>query len=404
MKTVGLITEYNPFHNGHKYHIEQAKKLTKADYVVVVMSGNFTQRGIPSIIDKYTRTEIALQCGADLVFELPSYFATSSAENFAYGSINILEQLGFIDTICFGGEYDDLNVFQTVARILNEEPKEYKELLTKALKNGDSFPTARQKALYSLLSDEEILPLLSSPNSILGIEYLKALKRLNSPIKPYILKRKGAGYSDSTLSDTSFSSATAIRAHLEEKKDFCRLSSVMPNEAFSILKQKIGQGFPILPNDFSILLYYKLRTSSKEEILQFLDVSEELADRIYKQLDKFESFEQFAIQLKTKQYTLTRINRCLLHILLNIKKPIPESSYVRLLGFRKGASFLLKQANKEKLPIITKTADAKYQLSPDSYRSFCQDIACNDLYNHIVYDKYKVKLQNEYKHPLVILP
>lgn len=403
MKTVGLITEYNPFHNGHQYHIEQAKKLSNASFVVVVMSGNFVQRGIPAITDKFTRAEIALKCGADFVFELPAYYAVSSAEQFAYGSVALLHQLGFIDSICFGGEYNDLTNLKLIADLLIQEPSSYKETLTNALKNGASFPAARQQALLSYLPDKTLLPLLSSPNSILGIEYLKALSQLNSSIKPFIVKRKGAGYSDEVLSDTIFSSATSIRKHINEEKAFHTLSDTMPKEAFSLLQQKQYKTFPIFSDDFSSLLYYKLRCTTKEQLLDYLDLSEELADRIINNLIHYKTFEQFASLLKTKQYTRTRINRCFIHVLLDIKKKPYTYKYARLLGFKKSASFLLKKTDKEIFPIITKPADAKHLLTEDCYKGFCQDIACTDIYNHIAFEKFHTTIPNDYKHPLVIL-
>lgn len=404
MKVVGLITEYNPFHNGHQYHMEQAKKLSGASYTVVIMSGNFTQRGIPAIMDKYTRAEIALNCGADFVFELPAYYATASAELFAFGAVKLLHQLGFVDSICFGGETDNLRDFKFIADIVSNEPLHYKKILTEALKNGESFPAARQKALLSYLPDESLCTLVSSPNSILGIEYIKALSQLNSSIRPIILKRKGGGYSDESLSKTLFSSATSIRNHINSKSGFMELSSHMPEKAFQLLRQKENKIFPIFSNDFSSLLYYKLRYSSKNQLMEILDVSEELADRIMNHLYHYQTFEQFASLLKTKQYTRTRINRCFLHILLDIKKKPFSYQYAKLIGFRKASSFLLKKTNKEVFPIITKPANAKYLLTDSSYKGFCQDIACTDIYNHIIYEKFHTAIPNDYKHPLIILP
>lgn len=404
MKTVGLITEYNPFHNGHEYHIEQAKKLSGASYAVVVMSGNFTQRGIPAIMDKYTRAEIALKCGADLVFELPAYYATSSAELFAFGAVKLLHHLGFVDSICFGGESDNLSAFQLIADIVSNEPLHYKKILAESLKNGDSFPLARQKALLSYLPNKELCSLVSSPNSILGIEYIKALSQLNSPIEPIILKRKGAGYKDEVLSNTLFSSATSIRNHINSKNAFHQLSSHMPKTAFHLLSEKVNKTFPIFSNDFSSLLYYKLRCSNKNQLLDILDVSEELADRILNYLNQYKTFEQFASLLKTKQYTRTRINRCFLHILLDIKKQPFSYEYARLLGFRKTSCFLLKKTNKKVFPIITKPANAKHLLSHCSHDGFLTDVTCTDIYNHMVFEKFQTIIQNDYKHPLIILP
>ena len=195
MKIVGLITEYNPFHNGHKYHIEQALKLTQADAAIVVMSGNHVQRGTPAILPKHLRATIALSCGAAAVFEIPVY-ATGSAEYFALGAVSFLERLGCVDCICFGTETSELSTLKEIARILSDEPEAYRTFLQQALKSGDSYPTARQKALTQFTGSDLDASLLELPNNILGIEYLKALYRLHSDIVPYILPRAGAGYHD----------------------------------------------------------------------------------------------------------------------------------------------------------------------------------------------------------------
>lgn len=242
MKVTGIIAEYNPFHNGHKYHIEKAKELTGADYVIVVMSGNFTQRGIPAFTDKYTRTRMALSCGADLVLELPLYYAAGSAEYFATGAVSLLDRLGVVDSLCFGSECGNIDALMHVASVLYNEPDSYKKLLQDALKSGQNYPAARHNALLQYLSMQpserdavngnaidcdtvacaaitdvtDYEQILSSPNNILGIEYCKALLKLNSSITPYTIRREGGGYNDDTLSAVN-SSALAIRTALSSK-------------------------------------------------------------------------------------------------------------------------------------------------------------------------------------------
>ena len=429
MKAVGLITEYNPFHNGHKYHIEKSKELTGADYVIVVMSGNYVQRGTPAIIDKYTRTEMALKMGADMVFELPVSFACASAEFFAYGAVSILDRLGFVDSICFGSEAGTITELNPIADLLFEESEEYRQSLNSYLKQGNSFPTARAAALKDYislnhdqfptlahLSEKELENILYSSNNILGIEYLKALKQLQSPMIPYTIKREGASYSDKTFSkEQTFSSATAIRSILEMEKKadsltsdtfteiFTQLEQAMPKEVLSILKPLYQKTFPIQENDFSDMLYYKLKTTPLELLSNYGDVSTELSCRIKNQLSSYENYKQFAMELKTKQYTLTRINRCLLHILLELPDPQKELSYARLLGFRKNASHLLKQIPEDSFPLITKMAHGNTLLSGKARQQFDHEILCNDLYNYVVYAKYGTKIASDYTHPLVIL-
>ena len=213
MKIVGLITEYNPFHNGHLYHIKESLRVTGADAAVVVMSGDYVQRGTPAIMPKRIRAEMALMCGAGAVFELPVCYATGSAELFALGSVSLLESLGIVDSICFGSECNDLPILEQLAELLLEEPEAYQILLKDYLKQGMSFPRARQEAILSYTEDPRFAEILRNPNNILGIEYLKAIKKLGSRMEPYTIARRGAQYHDEEL-DSDYSSATAIRSLL----------------------------------------------------------------------------------------------------------------------------------------------------------------------------------------------
>ncbi len=404
MKVVGLITEYNPFHNGHNYHIEKAREITGADAVVVAMSGNFVQRGTPAVIDKYTRTQMALNMGADMVFELPVSFACASAEYFAYGAVSLLNQLGFVDYLCFGSEAGDISILKPIADILSDEPEGYKSLLNQYLKAGNSFPSARAKALKDYSSSKDLELLLMSSNNILGIEYLKSLNQLQSKIIPFTIRREGADYSDNTLAkDGAFSSATAIRHILNTEIDFTTLKASVPPEIYTILEAAYHKSCPVSENDFSDMLYYKLKTTSLEQLSSYGDVSADLAFRIKNLLSSYESYEQFAALLKTKQMTLTRINRCLLHILLELPDVQKELSFIRLLGFRKSASHLLKQVPETCVPIITKPAHGNTLLTGTAKEVFEHEMFCNDLYNQIVYSKFGTRIASDYVHPLVIL-
>ncbi|WP_455716839.1 nucleotidyltransferase [Anaerosporobacter sp.] len=409
MQVVGLITEYNPFHNGHAYHIQKAKEITNADYVIVIMSGNYVQRGTPAIIDKYSRTLMALNNGADIVIELPVIYATASAETFAAGAIRILHDLGIVNSICFGSECGDLTLLSSIAKALCIESEEFRDTLLKYLRQGLSYPMARKHALLNTIelsnyTNQQIEQVIESSNNILGVEYLKALYRLSSNIVPYTILREGSGYNDLTL-DTTFSSASALRKCLQNKTNYDALETHMPPSSCTILKDAIGKTAPIFEDDFSDALFYQLYTNPCERLSEYLDMNEDLANRLLEITLKNHKFSDLADSLKTKQYTLTRMNRALIHILLQITTstskdvdPTTTSMYARLLGFRKEASSLLKQVRLHgKIPVITKVADAKKQLDQKQYELFQKDLFATHLYNQIVASKYNNVIPNEYK-------
>lgn len=412
MKVVGLITEYNPFHNGHLYHIKKAKEVTGASHVVVIMSGDFVQRGEPAIVNKYIRTKMALQNGADVVLELPVLFSTASAAYFAFGAAAILEQLGSIDFLCFGSEEGNLLPFQKAASILLKEEHSYKKQLKKQLKNGISYPKARQNAIHSLDAAEDFFTL---PNNILGIEYVKALEQLNSSITPVTIKRIQSGYHDTLLDSCGISSATAIRSAIEQGETFSKLTQQLPNNCLTCLKEAYQYCFPVYLQDFSVLLYYQLLYSDKEKLISYFDMTEELANRIDHLLPSYTTYKEFCIQLKSKQITYTRIQRCLLHILLQISKeditavkdqniPLDTMLYARLLGFRKEKQEVIRLIKKNTaIPIITKTANAKQLLSAYAYSIFQKDITASQLYRQAAMQKFHSVLKNEYTHGLVLL-
>lgn len=410
MNVVGLITEYNPFHNGHLYHIEQAKKQTNADYVVVVMSGNYVQRGVPAVTDKYTRTKMALSCGADLVIELPVVYATASAETFALGAIQCLNALGFVDSICFGSECGNIALLTEIASSLCNETKELKELLAKYVKSGMTYPVARTEALLQTLlhdhpnySKDELTTVLTSPNNILGIEYIKALIRTKSKLIPYTIERTVSGYHDETIHAT-ISSASAIRLALTESLE--SIQGSMPPSAYEQFKNAYQKTMPITADDFSALLYYKLLYSEEEELETYLDVSTDLAKRILKERIHFRSFSQFTNHIKTKNITHTRASRSLLHILLTITDDslcFDHAPYLRILGFKKEASFLIRKSNNEfACPIITKVGDYKSLLNEQQRAIMELDLRATHLYNQIVYDKFGYELKSEFHRGLII--
>lgn len=418
MKTVGIIAEYNPFHNGHLYQMQQAKKLSGADYVIVVLSGNFTQRGTPAILDKFARCETALLGGADAVFELPVCFATGSAEYFARGAVALLDGL-HVDALCFGSECGDIHALSRAAAILAKEPAVYKKFLKENLHRGLSFPAARSHAMaqYSVSVSEDakdIIPkdLLRTPNNILGIEYLKALYRRQSTMETYTLPRKGAGYSDTALQKGAFASAMALRKKLFGDADFELLSSFLPESSLHVLKRELLPGYPVSMDDFSSMLFYRLLSLQKEGFTSYMDVSKALSDKICRHLCRYQSATRFGEQiLKSKDLTQTRISRSLLHILLSITKKDMENFaakgdalYARLLGFRKSSEALLGHLSKGSIPLLSKLADADKLLSPLGIQMLSHDIFASHLYDSIPAQKTGRPIQNEYSRQIVILP
>lgn len=417
MNTVGIIAEYNPLHNGHLYQINEARRITNADFVIVAMSGNFVQRGEPSIYDKYTRTRMALNAGADLVLEIPSCFATGSAEDFASCGVALLSKLGIVDTLCFGSECGDVKPLMKAAEILAEEPAAYKDILKNGLAEGKSFPKARVEAVMSVLDGSAITSdvqkreaFLSSPNNILGMEYCKALIRQNSHIQPLTILRHGAGYHSTEISfdDTVFASASAIRKALSEGN----LESAGKQMPFGFDK---AMPPPVFTDDFSELLNYRLLDlyHSGTELTVFSDVSKELADRLEHQILEFDSFSSRIQSLKTRQYTYTRVSRTLLHILLGIRNDDIQTfrirgyaEYARILGFKKSTIPLLSEIKVQSaIPLISKVANAKKILEkiPTAWRAFQYDLHTAHVYQTIQQQKCGVRRNNEFTQPMIIL-
>ena len=359
-KVIGIIAEYNPFHNGHLYHLQKSLQMTHSSYSVAVVSGNFTQRGSTSLVDKWAKAEIAIKNGIDLVLELPLLYSISSAENFAEGAIKILDSLKVVDYLSFGSESGDISTLNMIADILYKEPKAYKNILSHELSKGLSFPKARENALLMYLNDiRRFSNVLSSPNNILGIEYLKALKKLKSPITPITVERYNAGYHDTTYNG-NVASATAIR-NIVKNNGWDILRKVVPENTFSTLLEniKVGHVVPDL-SVFEKQIIYNLRKMSIQEIAELPDVSEGLENAIKNAANSCNSVVEFLNIIKSKRYTNTRIQRILLYALLGItkkdmalsKKAIP---YVRVLGFNNKGKYLISEIAKAnpKLEIIT---------------------------------------------------
>ncbi len=410
-KILGIIAEYNPFHNGHLYHLETSKKLTNCDFSVAIISGNFTQRGSTSIIDKWSKTKMAIQNGIDLVIELPVLYSISSAENFADGAVKILNSLGVIDYLSFGSETSNIRVLENIANILYDEPTKYKNLLSDELNKGLSFPKSRENAILDYIKNDNLLKndkldfeeykkALSSPNNILGIEYLKALKKYNSSIQPVCINRFATNYNSTDLSKSNnptsngnlqnFASATAIRK-IVKNKDFNAIKSVIPEKSYSILINCLTNG-TIVPdlNCFEKEIIYNLRKMNIEEIANLPDVSEGLEFSIKKAANSCNTLNNFLDIVKSKRYTITRLQRILLYALLNISKEDMQLSkkiekpYIRILGFNdNGKKIVSKIAkNHPELSLITsvkKFIDNNSDI--DLQNMFNKDTFATDVYS-----------------------
>lgn len=434
MNVTGIIAEYNSFHNGHAFHIEETRKNMQADYCIAVISGDFVQRGAPALLNKYDRAKMALENGIDLVIELPVIAATSSAENFAQGGVCLLDALGVVSNISFGAEANtasDIDLLGKLADFFAFEPPAFQEHLDQALKSGYSFPTARARAALTCLqqihSDSmdantlaQFEQLLASPNNILAIEYMKAIRRHNCKLTPSVVTRTGAGYHD-TDTDTKFASASALRKFILQNNSDQEITSEMLNQMLTrtvpdsvrelLLTAYENHAF-LQEDDFSDLLYYELQRQLLHPTASDFDATRsDLAQRIENKLESFTCWSEFVSDLKTKNQTYTAISRYLLHALLGIDgelltaaKTYHYAPYARILGFRKDASPLLKELQAHsQIPLLRKIAKERLELAPDQQKLLDLDVYAANLYNRILFSKSGIQRKNEYREPLIIL-
>ncbi|MCQ4726385.1 nucleotidyltransferase [Anaerotignum faecicola] len=407
MKISGIISEYNPFHNGHKYHIEKTKELAGTDDIVVVMSGNFVQRGEPSIADKWLRAKWALLNGAGLVIELPTIFSTATAETFAYASVRLLNDTGIIKYISFGSESGNISDIKKAASILTNETGAFSENIKKHLLKGLSFASARQAAMEETYGND--FSFMAYPNNILAVEYLKAINKLNSPILPLTVSRLGEGYNSLNIAENA--SATAIRKAISEGK-FKTISSSIPENVYETLSQCISNGSaPIYFNNFFQSLLYILRTSAPEKLSKISGITEGLENRIIKAFELSGSIEEASALIKSKRYAQTSIQRALLHILLNIneddvnfyKKGV-HSPYIRILGFRKDKAYILKHITENsKVPVIINIKKSEKHLGPDALRLLNAERIFTDIYSMAAPNSRMRNIGLEYTKPIVIV-
>lgn len=426
MKITGIIAEFNPFHNGHAHLLKKARELTGADLILVVMSGDFVQRGTPALLSKYARAETALLCGADLVAELPVFCAAASAEYFAEGAVRLLADLG-ADCFVFGCEPEICADFPALAApladLLLEEPPAYRAALRSGLSAGLPFPAARRNAAAALIP--EGAGLLDAPNSLLGLEYVKACRKRELALRPVAVERIGKGYHET---------ASALRAFLskmEPEAPACRyfgpvretvpqenavqvleaLSGSMPEKALAILKREAFRTFPVTENDLSLLLSFQLLNCSPSDLAGCADVGAELAARLFAR--RFSCFRTTDLlqSLKTKEVTYTRLSRALLHIVLQISqetqnsfRALKHSPYTRILGMTEAARPYLKAASLIPVPLIRQPARAEKVLSGAALDFFRQDIAAAELYRRLSWERYGVEQPSEYERRFPVIP
>lgn len=360
MNITGIITEYNPFHNGHLHHLTSARKITNCDGVVCIMSGNFVQRGEPAIIDKWKRAEMALLNGVDLVIELPTFYAVSSAEFFAKGSINILNKIGVINNIFFGSECGDIKLLYKIAKLLTNEPKELQLKIKENLKSGITYAKAREKALIDILNESSLCEVLTNSNNILGIEYIKAIINSKSNITPLTLKREGSKYNDKQL-DTVFSSATSIRKNIKEGLDLNLLKNHMPLISMNFLDTLIKNNYPFT---FEEKMYNYVKYRILTNCIDFnnlFEVKEGIDNKLLKEIYHSSSYEDLIFRVKSKRYTYTKISRLLSQLFFSLDNYSfnelikEENLYARILGFNDTGRLILKEMKKNSaIPIITK--------------------------------------------------
>ena len=382
-----MVSEYNPFHNGHLRHLEISKQLTNSSYTIAVMSGNFVQRGDTSLIDKWTKAEMAINSGIDLVIELPTIYAISSCENFADGAIKILNSLGIVDYLSFGSEIGELNPINDIANVLYKEPKTFSSLITSQLKSGLSYPKAREIALSQYFGNsKKYSSILNNPNNILGVEYLKSLKKHRSKIIPLTIKREDSDYNSTSIKN-GIASATAIREMLKENKN---VHYVVPYGTYKLLEKCNNEGNII--KDLSVFekeIIYTLRKMSLREIASIPDVSEGLENKIKTSANECNTLKDLIINIKSKRYTQTRIQRILLYALLNITQKDMNASkrvtpYIRVLGFNKNGKKIISAIARSnpKLKIIV-SVKKFMELSNDIVlkNMLYKDILATDIYS-----------------------
>ncbi|MGL4641937.1 MAG: nucleotidyltransferase [Cetobacterium sp.] len=372
-KAVGIVVEYNPFHNGHKYHCLKARE--HGDLVIAVMSGDYVQRGEPALINRWDRAELALRNGVDIVVELPVFYSTQSAEIFSRGAVGLLDLMG-VEKIVFGSESGDVQSLKERAEL--EEMNEFKEELKKQLKDGNSYPTAYSNSLRKLNKGIDL-----NSNDILGVEYIKALKFWESDIEPVAIKREKSGYYSEGIED-GISSATGIRKKLEQGEE---IKDVVPLTTYDILKEALEKNRFAKLKDFYPFIRHKILLE-KYNLKDIQDIEDGYENRLYEAAFKCIDFEEFFKEIQSKRFTIGRTQRILIHILLGIKKSDVESvknnvPYVRVLGFTKDGQNYLKFLKEKDIEILTTLKNIQRILSEENLKLLEMNEIASKIYSMV---------------------
>ncbi len=398
MKVAGVIAEFDPFHNGHTFFLRRLRKLTSADLIIAVMSGDYTQRGNIAIMGKRIRAKAALLNGADVVMELPVQYATASAELFALAGVSLLDSLSVVDHLGFGTEDEDMDILCHAADILSEETAGFGDRLQQELKKGMTYPEARLKALLELTEEDQAGALseaLKKPNNILAVEYLKAIKKLGSKIKPVNIKREAVDHDD-TNTYGIYSSAGNIRNTIRVTDSLQSIEGYLPENTLPLLRGHFREDYPVYDDDLSLLLKYRLSMETEASLMCYADMSRELSHRIMNMRKDISDVRSFTELIKTRNLTYTRISRALLHVLLNVTKEDMRqyeeagvTGYARILGFRKEASELIDRMNEMAgVPLISRLSDGKRLIPPPFDRMLTDTLRSSDIYNYVIKDIY----------------
>ncbi len=402
MKTAAIICEYNPFHNGHAYQIEKTREKTGANIILALMSGNYVQRGTPALMEKQLRTKAALSCGADIVIELPLWFACNSAPYFASGAISLLNFLGIVDFLSFGSECENLSDLKNLTDFLVTNEKDLSDLTAHYVKDGHSYPKARELALFDLCGHNHWLNLIREPNNLLGIEYLKALRKTNSHIVPVSIPRKSSSHHQQKLQhNSSFSSASAIRNVIEQSKDLSDITPSIPEPCISLMHQHFQKDFPVTLNDFSGFL--KFQALHLDQIIDFWEISSDFQDIFQKHLCPEKNITQLIHTMKSKNLTWSRISRNLMHILLGMKNmhrdfilSHNEKLYYQILGFRKESSHVIAQLKQHAtIPMVRHCRAFKDPLSPYQEELLCIEQRANQIYHIVLGEKFHISWKDQ---------
>ena len=409
MKTAGIVAEFNPFHNGHAYLIQQAVHRAEAGAIVVIMSGEFVQRGTPALMNQYLRTECALRCGADLILQLPVCYATSSADYFATGAIRSLAASDLIDTLVFGCETEQPQLLARAATLTEDE--DFQALLLQNLSEGQTYPAAYFAAISAHLSAEEqeaMRPLFDAPNNLLAMAYLRQIRALGDPFDFCAVTRAGDAYHQPVPTGSRYPSATALRTLLESGQTEQAFLG-MPEQIRSRMRDHYQKDYPVFASDLSGPFAWPLLTADEESLAKTAGMGKDLAARICNLRDSYTDFDTFVRSLKTRQVTQTRIQRALIHLLLGIREIPEEPPYLRVLGVRGdvGRDLLSALHKNARIPVITSLAEAEQRFASGNDEAAARLLKCEldagALARFLVRERYGTELPTEYRRGMLFL-